>query len=188
MTTDATGTTGATRYDRRMYALMNRTEAVSWWATAGRRRAWVALHMVLTAALVPAWLGSVHGDSLPAVWALPLLTLPWCVAMGVINGCTRGLFELRGRMLDERQLAERDQVRAVAHRITTALLLAAATAAGLLTRLTDVRLDGLLFPVLFAALIVVWMTPRWTAALRVRGDLRDEAREDFRDDLHGASE
>lgn len=41
--------------------------------------------------------------------------LPRCVATGVINSATRELLELRGRVLDERQLAERDRVLARAH-------------------------------------------------------------------------
>ncbi|MET9540537.1 hypothetical protein ABZY16_23990 [Streptomyces sp. NPDC006553] len=51
------------------------------------------------------------------------------VLTGVLKGSTRGLLELRGRMLDERQPVERDRVRASAHRITLWLLVAAAIGA-----------------------------------------------------------
>ncbi|MFJ8594345.1 hypothetical protein [Streptomyces sp. NPDC093598] len=39
-----------------------------------------------------------------------VLLVPWTVATGVINGATRGLLELRERVLDERQSAERGRV------------------------------------------------------------------------------
>ncbi|WP_344366218.1 hypothetical protein [Streptomyces gobitricini] len=168
----------ATRYDRRMYAIMNRRDAQALARTAGRRRAWVAAHIALTAASVACWLGSVHLGPLWLSFALPALVLPWCVAMGVINGATRGLLELRGHMLDERQLVERDRVRAVAHRISLGLLFAAAAGTGLAGWLGGVRFDGgVLFPVLFALLVTHWMLPAWVACLRVADDTPDEVLE-----------
>ncbi|MFF8288249.1 hypothetical protein ACF068_03310 [Streptomyces sp. NPDC016309] len=168
-------TTTATRYDRRLYAIMNRPEGRALSRTAGRRRAWVAAHIALTAAEVALWLGSVHGDSRWAPFALLGVIPPWCVAMGVINGSTRGLLELRGRMLDERQLVERDRVRAVAHRITLGLLCAGAAGTGGAAWLGGVRFDGTaLFPVLFALLVTHWMLPAWVACLRVQDDAPDE--------------
>ncbi|MFG3495306.1 hypothetical protein [Streptomyces sp. NPDC047928] len=176
--TPTTGAGTATRYDRRMYAIMNRGEAASLHATAGRRRAWVVAHTVLTAAFVAAWLGTVLGaEPGGPVWtavALLAVLVPWCVAMGVINGATRGLFELRGRMLDERQLAERDRSLALAHRITSGTLLAAAAAAGLANWLGGVRFPDLLFPVLLTALVVHRMMPRWIACLRVQDEPGEE--------------
>ena len=79
-----------------------------------------------------------------AAWLLLALLLPWCVATGAINAATRGLLELRRRALDERQRAERSEVLARAHRITTALLLATAAAAGAYDwRAAPWRRDGL---------------------------------------------
>ncbi|MFJ8588203.1 hypothetical protein ACIRD2_26645 [Streptomyces sp. NPDC093595] len=171
-------TTTATRHDRRMYAIMNRPDLQALSRTAARRRAWVAAHVVLTAASVALWLGSVHLGPLWMSCALLALVLPWCVAMGAINGATRGLLELRDRMLDERQLHERDRVRAVAHRITLGMLVSVAAVTGLAAWLGGIRFDGaLLFPVLFALLVVHWMLPAWVACLRVQDDAPDEADE-----------
>ena len=52
----------ATRYDRRMYALMNDRRAAAVYATAGRRRLLVGAHVVLTAAGVGAWMDTVFGS------------------------------------------------------------------------------------------------------------------------------
>ncbi|QGV82620.1 hypothetical protein EIZ62_12420 [Streptomyces ficellus] len=158
-----------------MYAIMNRRDMQALGRTAGRRRTLVAVHAALTAASIALWLGSVHLAPLWMPVALLALVLPWCVAMGAINATTRGLLELRGHMLDERQLVERDRVRSVAHRITLGLLFAAAAGTGLAMWLADVRFDGsLLFPALFALLVTHWMLPAWVACLRVQDDLPDE--------------
>ncbi|WP_241518608.1 hypothetical protein [Streptomyces sp. CB03238] len=168
----------ATRHDRRMYAIMNRRDMQALGRTAARRRAWVAAHIGLTAASVALWLGSVHLGPLWMPFALLALVLPWCVAMGAINGATRGLLELRGHMLDERQLHERDRVRAIAHRITLGLLFAGAAGTGLAAWLGGVRYDGgVLFPVLFALLVTHWMLPAWVACLRVQDDAPDQVLE-----------
>ncbi|MEU3447045.1 hypothetical protein AB0H29_07430 [Streptomyces thermolilacinus] len=168
--------TTATRFDQRMYALMNRREGAPLFATAGRRRALVAAHVLLTAATATAWLALVVGDARWALFALAALLLPWAVATGAINGATRGLLELRGRMLDERQLAERDRVRAIAHRVTTALLLVGTAGYGALLWATEVRADGThLFGVLFAALVTHWLTPLWVAGLRAEDDVHGDA-------------
>ncbi|MER7829083.1 hypothetical protein [Streptomyces sp. NPDC095602] len=166
----------ATRFDRRMYAIMNQREAAPLFATAGRRRALVAAHVVLTAGAAAAWLALVVGDARWALFAMLGLLLPWVVATGAINGATRGLLELRARMLDERQRAERDRVRAIAHRITTALLLAGTAGFGALLWATEVRADGrTLFAALFAALVTHWLTPLWVAGLRADDDVRGDA-------------
>lgn len=178
-----TATRAATRHDRRMYEIMNRPDAQALTRTAARRRAWVAAHIVLTATSVAFWLGSVHLGTLWMPFVLLALVLPWCVAMGAVNGATRGLLELRGHMLDERQIVERDRVRAIAHRITLGLLLAGVAGVGLAAWLGGVRFDGaLLFPVLFALLVTHWMLPAWVACLRVPDDAPDEvAFDDARD-------
>ncbi|MET9430945.1 hypothetical protein [Streptomyces sp. NPDC003036] len=173
-TTTGTATATATRYDRRMYALMNRREAAALYATAARRRAVVGVHVLLTLASIAVWLLMVlDADALWPAFVLLALVLPWCVATGAINAATRGLLELRGRMLDERQLAERDRVRALAHRITTGILLLAAAVMGAVTWFTDVRFEGLAFAALFSALVIHWVMPLWVAGLRAEDDEPD---------------
>ncbi|MER7106578.1 hypothetical protein [Streptomyces sp. NPDC000229] len=168
-------TTAATRHDRRMYTIMNRREARALSSTAARRRLVVGAHMALTLAMGAAWLGAVHLVSVWCAYALFALLVPWCLAMGVINGSTRGLLQLRGHMLDERQFVERDRVRSIAHRITLGVLFTGAAGTGLAAWLGEVRFDGgLLFPVLFALLITHWMTPSWVACLRVQDEVPDE--------------
>ncbi|WP_328484978.1 hypothetical protein [Streptomyces zaomyceticus] len=100
--------------------------------------------------------------------------LPWVLLTGVLNGSTRGLLELRGRMLDERQLVERDRVRALAHRITLWLLVAAAIGAGAYSTLADAPLRAAVTPVLVGVLAAHWMMPLWVAALRVQDEPADD--------------
>ncbi|MFF8385850.1 hypothetical protein [Streptomyces kanasensis] len=165
----------ATRYDQRMYALMNRREAAPLYRTAVRRRALVAAHVLLTAAAATTWLAMVVADATWAAFAMLGLLLPWVVATGGINAATRGLLELRGRMLDERQTAERDRVRAIAHRVTTGLLLLGTAAFGLLLWTTDVRAGGeVVFAALFTALVVHWLMPLWVAGLRAEDDVQTD--------------
>ncbi|WP_149184990.1 hypothetical protein [Streptomyces sp. TRM49041] len=163
----------ATRYDRHMYALMNRRDTAPFYATAARRRALVGVHVVLTASTVASWLGVVVGGAFWAIFAMLGLLLPWMIANGGINAATRGLLELRGRMLDERQLAERDRVRALAHRITTWLLGLGTAAFGAVLWATDIQLGGhLVFTVLVTALVVHWLMPLWVSGLRVQDDIQ----------------
>ncbi|GAA4904142.1 hypothetical protein ACFPM3_29470 [Streptomyces coeruleoprunus] len=171
-------TTNATRYDRHMFALMNRREGRPLYATAARRRTLVVAHIGLTAVAATAWLAMVVGEVFWATFVMLGVLLPWVVVTGGINAATRGLLELRGRMLDERQLAERDRVRALAHRITTWLLGLGTAAFGAVLWLTDVRADGaVVFSVLFTALVVQWLMPLWVAGLRVQDELVDEPAE-----------
>ncbi|OAH13147.1 hypothetical protein [Streptomyces jeddahensis] len=164
-----------TRYDRRMFELMNRPEAAVLYATARRRRLVVAAHIVLTLASLAAWLGTVLGESAWVMYALLALLLPWCVATGVINAATRGLLELRHRALDERQIADKRRVVTRAHRLTTWVLLAAAAGVGALTWLGEVDTEALAFPVLFAVFVVHWIAPLWVAGLTVAdGPVDDE--------------
>ncbi|MEU3431122.1 hypothetical protein [Streptomyces gardneri] len=162
-----------TRYDRHMYALMNDRRAAAVHATTTRRRLAVTAHVALTAVGVGAWIGTVFGPG----WGLALVVagalLPWVLLTGVLNGSTRGLLELRGRMLDERQLVERDRVRALAHRITLWLLVAAAIGAGAYSTLADAPLRAAVTPVLVGVLAAHWMMPLWVAALRVQDELGD---------------
>ncbi|GEB55780.1 hypothetical protein [Streptomyces gardneri] len=162
-----------TRYDRHMYALMNDRRAAAVHATTTRRRLAVTAHVALTAVGVGAWIGTVFGPG----WGLALVVagalLPWVLLTGVLNGSTRGLLELRGRMLDERQLVERDRVRALAHRITLWLLVAAVIGAGAYSALADAPLRAAVTPVLVGVLAAHWMMPLWVAALRVQDELGD---------------
>ncbi|MEV4971367.1 hypothetical protein [Streptomyces scopuliridis] len=166
-------TTGLTKYDRRMYAVMNRREGRPLYATAARRRALVCAHIALTAIGVSCWTAMVFAEWMWPVFVLLATLLLWCVATGAINGATRGLLELRGRALDERQLRERDRVLARAHRLTSLLLLAVAVGIGFLGWLGDVRMEALVTPVLIGVLVPHWLMPLWVAGLTV-GDEPDE--------------
>ncbi|WP_418958672.1 hypothetical protein [Streptomyces tritici] len=163
--------TTATRFDQRMYAVMNNREGAPLYATAGRRRAVVFTHMALTAGGFGAFF--VWGGVAGALTMVALL-LPWVVMTGAINGATRGLLELRGRMLDERQMVERDRVRSIAHRLTGWLLLAGTAAVVLLAAYTDVDLSGVPAPLMVAVLVLHRLTPLWVAGLRVQDDPADD--------------
>jgi hypothetical protein len=163
-------TSNMTRYDRRMYELMNRTEGAALYATAARRRGVVGAHVALTAASVAAWVGVVAGGE---TWALVLmlgLLLPWCVATGVINAATRGLLELRARALDERQLADRHRVVSRAHGLTTWALAGLAATVAAAHGLADVSAGDLLVPALVTALVVHWIMPLWVAGFTAQDE------------------
>ncbi|MGW1508066.1 hypothetical protein [Streptomyces sp. NPDC002394] len=164
----------ATRYDRRMYAVMNDRRAAAAYATATRRRLLVGAHIALTLTGVGAWIATVFGPGFGLLVVVAAVLLPWMVLTGMLNGSTRGLLELRGRMLDERQLIERDRVRALAHRITLWLLLAGALGFGAYGVLTDAPLRAAVTPVLVGVLVVHWMMPLWVAGLRVQDDAADD--------------
>ncbi|MGW2592167.1 hypothetical protein ACWCXC_18115 [Streptomyces sp. NPDC001515] len=165
-----TARTAPTRYDRRMFALMNDGRASALYATAGRRRTAVAAHAALTAGGLAAGIVSYTGERAWPSFVLLALVLPWCVATGVLNGATRGLLELRTPVLDERQVRERDRVRARAHRLTTLLLaLALGVVAG--TSWTGrVEATALLVPVLATVFVAHWLMPLWVAGLAVRDE------------------
>ncbi|MFJ6575590.1 hypothetical protein ACIQMY_06440 [Streptomyces sp. NPDC091368] len=164
----------ATRYDRRMYAVMNDRRAAAAYATAPRRRLLVGAHIALTAIGVGAWIATVFGPGYGQLVLVVAVLLPWMVLTGMLNGSTRGLLELRGRMLDERQLIERDRVRALAHRITLWLLVVVAGAVGGYGVVADAPLRAAVTPVLVGVLAVHWMMPLWVAGLRVQDDLGDD--------------
>ncbi|OLZ65918.1 hypothetical protein AV521_29470 [Streptomyces sp. IMTB 2501] len=169
-------TTPLTRYDRSMLRLMNDRRGRPLYATAARRRSVVAAHLVLTAAIGALMAYSSLTESKP-IWAvvvMVVLLLPWMVATGAINAATRGLLELRGRALDERQLAERARVQACSHRMMTLLL--AATAVGLLVTGATIGHAPTTYtaPALIAVLAVHWLMPLWVAGLTAQ----DEPAED----------
>ncbi|MEW1692256.1 hypothetical protein ACIQOF_30605 [Streptomyces sp. NPDC091265] len=170
-----TGATRHTRYDRRMFAVMNDHGAQALYATAARRRTAVAAHVLLTAAGVAAGIGTRTSEGQWPAFALLALALPWCLATGVINGATRGLLELRTHVLDERQLAERDRVRARAHRLTTYLLAGAVVGVAAGDWTGQVRAGTLLVPVLAALFVMHWLMPLWVAGLAARDEPAGEA-------------
>ncbi|MCX4818856.1 hypothetical protein OG883_02845 [Streptomyces sp. NBC_01142] len=175
--------TTATRLDRRMYALMNNPAAKPLHATAARRRFAVGAHIALTAAQLGLLLTAYLGEQRWPAFAVLALLLPWCLATGAINAATRGLLELSSRVLDERQLAERDRVRALAQRVTTVLLAVGALAAAAIGWFGDtegggaggdVRIGALVALVLAGVLVVHWLMPLWVAGLMVRSEPADE--------------
>ncbi|WP_116210343.1 hypothetical protein [Streptomyces olivoreticuli] len=164
-----------TRYDRRMVQIMNNPAGRPLYATAARRRGLVAAHIALTAALLAVLLGGI-AERLPwlilggVVVLLPL----WCFATGAINGCTRGLLELRARMLDERQLADRHRVQARAHRLSVAGLFGAVVALGAIGAVQGEFRSAALLPVLVVVLVTLWLMPLWTAGLTARDEMTDD--------------
>ncbi|MEV0574495.1 hypothetical protein [Streptomyces sp. NPDC050392] len=166
---------GPTRYDRRMFALMNDRRASALYATATRRRTAVAAHVTLTAAGLAAGTGAYASDRVWPAFALLAVVLPWCMATGVLNAATRGLLELRTPVLDERQVAERDRVRARAHRLTTFLLAVAlgVVAGGDWTGRAEA--GTLLVPVLAMVFVAHWLMPLWVAGLTVRDEPEPES-------------
>lgn len=163
-----------TRYDATMLRVMNRREYARWHETRGRRAAWTAIHVVLTAA-VPAVFALSGGSGLLLLALLVPLTLAWCVCTGVLNSATRGLLELRARVLDERQLAERGRAYTTAHRVQSALLVVGLGALLLGERLSDESVGvGTVLAVLFALLLTHWLLPLWFAVLRTADEPEDD--------------
>ncbi|MFI6861066.1 hypothetical protein ACIBKZ_14380 [Streptomyces sp. NPDC050421] len=170
----STDMSAPTRHDRRMFAVMNDRRASALYATAARRRTAVAAHVTLTAAGLATGIGAYASDQRWPAFALLAMVLPWCVATGAINGATRGLLELRTPVLDERQVAERDRVRARAHRLTTLLLAIAlgVVAGGDWTGRAEA--ETLLLPVLATVFVAHWLMPLWVAGLTVRDEAEPE--------------
>lgn len=163
-----------TRYDRRMVHIMNNPAGRPLYATAARRRVLVAAHIALTAAMLAVMLG---GMAARLPWLMlggVVVLLPlWCVATGAINGCTRGLLELRARVLDERQLADRHRVQARAHRVSVGGLFAVVVGLGAVGMVRGTVTSALL-PVLLVVLVALWLMPLWTAGLMARDEAADD--------------
>ncbi|WP_436737073.1 hypothetical protein [Streptomyces sp. BBFR102] len=161
-----------TRYDHAMSRIMNDRRALPLYATAARRRLVVAAHLVLTLAIggVMAYSTRAEGVSPWGAGLVAVLSVPWMIATGAINGATRGLLELRERALDERQSAERARVRARAHRVM-ALVLAGATVGLLIAGAVEGEAaTAYAAPVLVAVLAVHLLMPLWVAGLTVRDE------------------
>ncbi|MFC0601150.1 hypothetical protein [Streptomyces palmae] len=167
---------GLTRYDRRMIAIMNNRAGRQLYATRGRRRAIVAVHVALTAGMVAVVAGGPRliGGRWQMLAAVAVLLPLWCVAMGMINGATRGLLELRDHALDERQLAERDRVFRRAHRVVTAALLAALIGMEIGGWSEAPWLEVPLRDALMVVLAMHWLMPAWAAGLMVQDEPADD--------------
>ncbi|MEU4199562.1 hypothetical protein AB0B79_34090 [Streptomyces sp. NPDC039022] len=167
-----------TRYDERMYAIMNCREGAPLHATAGRRRAAVAFHVLLTGVILAAeFTGFATATPWLVVLAAPLLVLPWCMATGVLNAAIRGLLDLRPHVLDERQLAERDRVRATANRLTTYVLGCGVAGGIVVGELGGLTVGGAVLPVLISAFVVHWLMPLWVAGMTAQDEPADETDE-----------
>ncbi|MFC5722921.1 hypothetical protein ACFP1Z_22400 [Streptomyces gamaensis] len=165
----------AGRYDRRMFEIMNQGTARPLYATRGRRRALVAVHATLTAAVLAAEIFCIADDRPWLLLAATVVLVPlWCVAMGGINAATRGLLELRARVLDEWQIAQRQRVLARAHRISVAALLGGVVALLVAGRVRGAAVSLPLLPVAVVTLVTFWLMPAWTACLMVRDEVPDE--------------
>ncbi|MEV0239157.1 hypothetical protein AB0I06_04330 [Streptomyces sp. NPDC050674] len=169
-------TTRLTRYDRSMLRLMNDRRAATWYATAARRRLVVVAHVTLSLALggLMAHFCLAEGEPLWAAAVMAVLLLPWMVATGVINSATRGLLELRERVLDERQSAERNRVLARAHRVTTLLLVAAAATLLITGGIAGDAPKAYAAPLLIAVLATHWLTPLWVAGWHAQDEPADD--------------
>ncbi|WP_237322740.1 hypothetical protein [Streptomyces sp. JJ36] len=178
------GTRHTTRYDRWAYRTMNDARMRHLHATAGRRRLFVAAHVLLTA-------GATSGVVLltatgqPGWAALPVaVLLVWVPVTGVLNSATRGLLELRSRMLDERQVHERATVHALAHRVSFLVMLTAF--AGLaVAHGAGAGLDALAPPIAvtgLGVLVVHWLLPLWIAVLRAPDEPGPDEDDAFADD------
>ena len=163
-----------TKDDRTMLRLMNREETRHWHARSVQRRVWTAAHIALTVLTPAAFPLAGENGALLLALIIPLVGA-WCLCTGVLNSSTRGLLELRARVLDERQLAERGRVHTLAHRVQLGLMLAAFAGLGLAERFTDGGVSArALVAVGLGLLLTHWLLPLWTAVLRTQ----DEPEED----------
>ncbi|OEV05238.1 hypothetical protein [Streptomyces oceani] len=165
-----------TARDRWTYQSMNDPRARRMCATRARRVQAVLAHLALTA------VATTSGTLLVATgqlwWCLPLFAalLLWMPVTGMLNAVTRGLLELRPRMLDERQAAERAVVLALAHRGSLLVMVAALGAFGG-AHWAGAELSGAALPLAVTVLAVAlthWLLPLWIAAWRVPDEPADE--------------
>ncbi|MDJ1135954.1 hypothetical protein [Streptomyces iconiensis] len=164
------------RYDKWTFKTMNDQRTKGYHATRAARRRIVAAHLTTTALGLAAVIGA-YAASRP--WLLAVLVaamMVWTPLTGLLNSMTRGLLELRTRLLDERQLAERGTVHTFAHRIT-GWALTAALFAFLVASLAGASLASLTVPLAatgLALLVVQRLLPLWIAAVRVADEPEDE--------------
>ncbi|NSC23437.1 hypothetical protein FM076_20690 [Streptomyces albus subsp. chlorinus] len=168
--------TPATRYDKWLLKTMNDTRTKRYHATRAARRRIIAAHMAATVVGVAALVtGYAREDLWPLVWMLVAL-VAWIPLTGLLNSMTYGLLDLRTRVLDERQIAERGAVHAVAYRVTSWMM--ALTLLGFYAAWTlDVPLSDLAVPLASAGLSVFVLhrlLPLWIAALRAQDPPEEE--------------
>jgi hypothetical protein len=177
--------THTTHYDKWSFRTMNDPRVKRYHATRTARRRIVAGHIALTAvglAGMAAYYATGRGW-LPAVPLVALLA--WIPATGLLNSMTRGLLELRARVLDERQLADRGTVHTLAHRFTSGLM-TTALLAFFATSLAGVPLRDMATPLAVTAVFLIglhFMLPLWIAALRVQDEPLDDPLDDPAGDI-----
>ncbi|MBC9726314.1 hypothetical protein [Streptomyces sp. TRM68367] len=167
-------TTRMSHYDQAMLRVMNDRRGQPLYATAARRRLAVAAHIVLTVAFGALVTHLYLSDALWTIAVMAVLLLPWMVATGVINGAARGLLDLRERVLDERQVADRRRVLARAHRTTTLLLVTAAVTLLTVGAINEDAPRPYAAPLLIAVLVVHWLMPVWVAGLTAKDEPAEE--------------
>ncbi|MFG3252252.1 hypothetical protein [Streptomyces sp. NPDC048172] len=166
----------ASRYDAWALKTMNDPRAKRWHATRASRRRIVAAHIVTTAVGTTGMI-AMYGTG--SAWWLALLVvalLAWIPLTAFLNSMTRGLFELRTRMLDERQRAERGTAHTIGHRIT-GWTMGVALIVFFVAHLAGAALDELAAPLAATGLCLFALqrlAPLWTAALRVEDEPEDD--------------
>ncbi|MGP3973259.1 hypothetical protein ACTWQF_04320 [Streptomyces sp. 8N114] len=166
----------ATGYDTWLLKTMNDARVKRYHATRGARRRIVVAHVVTTAVGLAGMVGSYAWASPWPLVGLLAALLAWIPLTGFLNSMTRGLLELRKRVLDERQVAERGEVHARAYRINS-WVMTAALLGFYVAWLAETSLAELAVP-LAATGLVVWalhrLLPLWIAALRVQDEPEDD--------------
>ncbi|MBN3931148.1 hypothetical protein IQ279_16175 [Streptomyces verrucosisporus] len=104
--------------------------------------------------------------------------MAWCFVTGALNLATHGLLELRARVLDERQHAERGRAFVLAHRTSLALHLAALL--WLLPAFGDEEAISVrtLAGTVLVLLVAHWLLPLWAAALSALDEPAEELTEE----------
>jgi hypothetical protein len=155
---------------------MNDARTKRYHATRAARRRIVVAHVIATAVGLAGLAGAYASESPWPLAALLVALFAWLPLTGFLNSMTRGLLELRVRLLDERQVAERATVHATAYRITSSVM-TVALMGFYAAWLVDVPMADLAVP-LAATGLVVWalhrLLPLWTAALRVQDEPEGE--------------
>lgn len=161
--------------------LQRRAEDPRWrplQASRARRRLLVAVHVLLTAAFTAGFVVTNVTDQL--WWLAPTLLcmVVWIPLMGMLNIANRCLFQVRDRMLDERQLAERGTGYRWAYRLSIPLMFAAYVVFNV-AAIRGISLDAMALPIAVTAVALMellWMLPTWfTAFFSPNEPLEDEA-------------
>ncbi len=161
-----------TRHDAWMLKTMNNQRIKRFHATKASRNCFVTLHVALTTAAAAS--GGMLFVSHRAWWVavLAVALVMWMPVTGILNSSTDGLLELRSRVLDERQLTERNTVHALAHRATLGAMVSA-LAGFVIADVSRESFDTLATPLAvtgFAVMLLHWLLPLWIAVVRVPDD------------------